>query len=116
MKLIDQKNKIKIHELQKMSEKMFYEIVKAVIDIDKNIMAVDAEMHADEEQFLIEKKSKQFDLWGINLHPKNYDHENFIEFDSMINIRPMQNNRSRGVDDLKIKEKIIEIVKNLVEK
>jgi hypothetical protein len=114
MKII--KDKIKITELKQMSEKMFGNLVKAVLDIEKEIMALDAEMHADEEAELLKKGSKQNNLWGINLYPENYGKNDFIEFDSMINIRPKQNNRSRGVDDPNLKNKIIKIVNKLVEK
>lgn len=113
MKII--KSKISLKELKKMSKKMFDGLVKAVIDIKKEIMVVDAEMHADEEQFLLEQDSKQKDLWGINLYPAKTGSD-FVEFDSMINIRPSQNNRSRSIDNKKIRQKIIEIINKLVEK
>ncbi len=100
-------------ELKEMTKNMFDNLVKAVVDIEKNIMAVDAPMHSDEEAELIKNGSKQENLWGINLYPdKNGD--DFIEFDSMINIKPNQNNRSRGIDDIKIKETIIKIVDKLI--
>lgn len=63
-----------------------------------------------EEQFLLEQGSKQNDLWGVNLHPANFGQEDFIEFDSMINIRPRQQNMSRSVDDPEIQQKIIKLV------
>lgn len=113
MKII--KDKITIKELKQMSEKMFGGLVKAVVDVNQGIMAVDAPMHADQEAFLIEKGSRQTDLWGINLYPEK-NGKDFIEFDSMINIRPSLGNRTRGVDDVKIREKIIKIVDKLVEK
>jgi len=78
-------------------------------------MAVDAELHADEEKLLLENGSKQTDLWGINIYPHE-EGEKFIEFDSMINLRPYQNNRTRGVKDPKIIEKIVKVVNKLVEK
>lgn len=96
-----------------MSQKMFEGLVKAVVDVKKEIMVVDADLHADEEKFLLEDGSKQENLWGINLYP-NLDGEDFIEFDSMINLRPYQNNRSRGVEDPKIQKRIISIVNKLV--
>lgn len=113
MKIIDKQNKISIKELKKMSEKMFDDLVKAVVDIKKEIMAVDAELHADQEKTLLEQGSSQEYLWGINLYPDIQD-EDWIEFDSMINLRPSQNNRSRGVGDLKTRERIRSIVNNLV--
>lgn len=107
------KDKISLKELSQMAIKMYDNLVKAVVDIEKEIMVIDGELHADEELLLIEKGSKQADLWGINLYPEEKG-KNFIEFDSLINLRPRQGNRSRGVDDKKICEKIIAIVNKLV--
>jgi hypothetical protein len=106
---------INIEELRQMSGKMFGNLVKAVVDIEKGIMSVDADLHADEEQLLLENGSEQKNLWGINLYPEIKD-GNWIEFDSMINLRPSQNNRSRGVDDEAIRKKIIGVVNKLIKK
>jgi len=109
------KDKISVQELKRMSQKMFDNLVKAVVDIEKEIMAVDADLHADEEKLLLENGSKQVDLWGINIYPDK-EGGDFIEFDSMINIRPSQNNRTRSVDNPKIIGKIVNIVNKLVKK
>lgn len=95
---------------------MFGNFIKAVVDIEKEIMAMDAELHADEEAELLKNGSKQENLWGINLYPESYGQDEFLEFDSMINVRPGQNNRTRSVDNPKIRKKIIKIVSNLVKK
>lgn len=100
--------------LKKMSENMFENLVKAVVDIEKEVMMVDALMHADLEVALLELGSSQKNLWGINLYPYESG-ESFIEFDSMINLRPSWGNRSRGVDDPLIQKKIIELVHKLVD-
>ena len=113
MKLVDKK--ISLLKLKQMAKKMYGDLVKAVVDIEKEIMVVDGEMHADEERFLLAKGSKQENLWGINLYPDLFD-KNFIEFDSVINLRPRLNNFSRGVNDKKIRKKIIEVVNKLVKK
>jgi len=113
MKLVNKK--ISLNELRKMANKMFGGLIKAVIDIKKEIMVVDASMHADEENFLLQNGSKQDDLWGINLYP-DLKGNDFIEFDSMINVRPRLNNLSRNITDEKIKEKIISLVNKLVAK
>lgn len=111
MKLI--KDTISLSELKKMSEEMFDGIVKAVVDIKKEIMMVDAPMHADQESALLTMGSEQGDLWGINLHPFE-DKEHFIEFDSMINLRPSWGNKTRGVDNSTTQEQIKRIVDKLV--
>lgn len=116
MKLVKNQQKTTLTELKEMAKKMFGELVKAVVDVEKNIMVIDGEMHADEESYLIKLGSKQENLWGINLYPEFFGQEDFIEFDSVINIRPRQNNFSRDVEDKQTKEKIIKIVNNLVEK
>jgi len=108
-------DKITITELGQLAEQVFGDMVKAVVDIERDKMAVGADMHSDEEALLLEDGSKQQDLWGINLYPGNAGGD-FIEFDSLINIRPSQDNRSRGVDDAVIRGKIAALVNKLVEK
>ncbi len=111
MQLIDKT--ISTEELKKLSDRMFGGLVKAVVDVSKEIMVIDAAMHADEEKFLLEYGSKQDDLWGINLYPE-LPGEEFIEFDSMINIRPRLDNFSRTVESEELRNKIISIVNKLV--
>lgn len=113
MKLVNRR--ITIQDLRKMSEKMFGNLVKAVVDIEKEVMALDGELHSDEENLLLQRGSKRKNLWGINLYPNESD-ENFIEFDSVINLKPSFGNKTCGVDDPAIKEKIIIIVNKLVKK
>ena len=79
-------------------------MVKGVVDVDRELLALDADLEA----LLLEKGSAQNSLWGINLYPD--EDEDFVEFDSLINIRPMSGNRSRGVEDSAIREKIMEVV------
>lgn len=99
-----------------MAENRFGNMVKAVVDIQHRIMAIDAELHSDEEAILIEEGSRQIDLWGINIYPEFDKNDiDFVEFDSMINLRPSQGNRSRGVDDPEIRKAIVSIVKDLTE-
>ena len=111
MKLIN--NSISKDELKKMSEVFSGGLVKAVVDIEKKIMIVDAPMHADEEKELLDLGSHQDNLWGINLYP-DLTGDDFIEFDSMINVRPRLNNFSREIEDKDLRRKIIAIVIKLV--
>lgn len=107
---------ISVETLKYMSEKMFNQLVKAVVDIEKEIMIVDAALHADQEEFLLEEGSEQKNLWGINVYPYKFLEEDWIEFDSMINVRPGMNNKTRGVQDEQIRKKIIKIVNKMVTK
>lgn len=111
MKII--KDSISRDELKEMSEKMFGNLMKAVVDVKNNTMAVDAELHADLETLLLENGSEQENIWGINIYPE-LTGDDFVEFDSMINVRPARNNRSRGVEDAETREKILKIVNQLV--
>jgi hypothetical protein len=90
---------ITVAELAGLAEGRFGALVKAVVDVGRGLMVVDADMHADEEAALLEDGSHQADLWGVNLYPDQFGTADFIEFDSMINIRPSQGNRTRSVDD-----------------
>ena len=111
MKLINKP--ISKHGLQKMASQGFGNLVKAVIDVSKEVMVVDGSLHADEEAHLLSLGSKQSDLWGINIYPK-LGGDDFIEFDSMINLRPSAGNMTRSVDNKDTQKKIREIVSKLV--
>ena len=100
-------------ELSSMAGHFFGYMVKAVVDLRRGIMGIDAELHADIERYLMEDGSQQADLWGINLYPEETGEE-FIEFDSIINIRPHQDNPSRDVLDSRIREQISALVNKLV--
>lgn len=113
MRLVDKKNKISLDDLKQMTEKKYGGLVKAVVDVKEEIMIVGGEMHADEETYLINLGSKQENLWGINLYPE-CKAEEFIDFDSIINLRPRQGNLSRYVEDENTRNKIITIVNQLI--
>jgi hypothetical protein len=98
-------------EIKAIAEKQFGDMVKFVVDVEDGIIAAGGDLHADEEALLIDKGSKQENLWGINYYFEGPDK---IEFDSMINLRPSLGNRSRGVEDPQIQEKIRNVVKDLI--
>jgi hypothetical protein len=100
--------------LASLAEAQFGDMVKAVVDVRRHVMAVGGELHSDEEAALIEDGSAQEDLWGINLYPAEQG-DAWIEFDSMINVRPSQGNRSRSVEDEKLRDLIRQVVAALVE-
>jgi len=102
-----------LDDFKLMAQGLFGHLVKAVVDVERKIMAVDGELHADEEALLLESGSRQEDLWGINIYP-DLEMPDRIEFDSVINIRPSKGNRSRGIDNLETREAILRIVEGLV--
>lgn len=107
------KNPISKKELTEIAKNQFGDLVKAVVDTEKEIMAIGGELHADEEALLLEQGSKQESLWGANLYPQKSEDE-FIEFNSMINIRPSRGNNSRAVESLETQRKIRDIVGKLI--
>jgi hypothetical protein len=113
MKVVTEQDPISVEEIRRMAAARFGDFVKAVIDVERRIMIVDAELHADEEAELLAGGSRQQHLWGINLYPDLAESE-WLEFDSMINLRPSFGNRSRGVDDHATRERIAAMVIELV--
>ena len=100
-------------ELCSLAHGQFGDFVKAVVDVRLGVMAIGGELHADEEALLLEQASRQVDLWGINIYPDRVGTDR-IEFDSMINIRPSQGNRSRSVEDPAIRQQIVNVVTGLI--
>jgi len=104
---------ISVEQVRQMAVKSFGDMVKAVVDIRLRLVALGAELHADEEFALLERGSEQVDLWGINIYPDK-PRSDWVEFDSVINVRPRQNNRSRSVEDASTRQLIVDIVNSLV--
>ena len=96
-----------------MASKMFGNLVKVVVDIEREVVGIDAELHVDLAELLVTQGSVNKDLWGANVYPDGVG-DDWLEFDSMINLKPQFNNRSRGVDDPVIREKIIHILKSII--
>ena len=107
MKILDAV--ISVDELKQLAQNTFGNLIKAVVDVDRKLIAVDAELHSDLEALFLENGSKQSSLWGINFYP-DMEGDDFLEFDSMINMRPSQGNLSRGVDSQDIQKSIVKIV------
>jgi hypothetical protein len=105
---------ISVATLKEFAAAGFGDMVKAVVDIERREMAVGGDLHSDGEAAMLDRGSKQADLWGINLYPDRHGEEDWIEYDSLINIRPRQGNRSRMVEDPTVREAMAQIVASLV--
>ncbi|MGQ0744986.1 MAG: DUF5674 family protein [Acidimicrobiales bacterium] len=120
---------IELADLRELAAETFGDFVKAVVDVSRRVMALGAQLHSDEEAFLLERGSRQADLWGVNLYPAFFRDdssggdssggdssggEDFVEFDSMINLRPTSGNRSRSVEDPTTRQAILEVIGALV--
>jgi len=115
METIIVKDKITRDELKTIAHEQYGDIVKAVVDVEQRILGVGGELHVDIQSLLIEKENSQgHDTWGINLYIEKIG-DDFVEFDSMINLKPLLGNKTRGVENLEIKNKILEIISKLVE-
>jgi hypothetical protein len=113
MRRITANEPISIDDLRGLVPGRFRDFVKGVVDVSRGILLIDADMHSDQEAALLADGSAQRDLWGINLYPQ-LTGPDWIEFDSMINLRPSFGNRSRGVDDTATQEMIRSLIESLV--
>lgn len=104
---------ISTQRLAEMAAERFGDMVKAVVDTSRRLLALGGGLHSDEEAALLQQGSAQADLWGINIYPDQPRSE-WIEFDSLINVRPRLGNRSRGVEDAGTRQLICEIVDSLL--
>jgi hypothetical protein len=85
--------------------------IKVAVDIRQGILAGGGVMHADCEAKLLDSGSKQADIWGGDWKPS----EKEVTFQSLINIRPRQNNRSMEIQDPKIKKEVERVIRKLLE-
>lgn len=108
------KEKITKEQLKKIAQEGYGSVLKAVVDIGKEIMALGGELHSDAKDLLLEQGSKQENLWGIDIYPDR-SKDKWIEFNSLINIRPSVGNRLMGIQDNKTKDKIRQIIDSLIE-
>lgn len=98
MRRVTESEPISLEDVRALARGRFGDMVKGVVDLHRGILLLDADMHADQEADLLADGSRQADLWGINLYP-DMAGDDWLEFDSVINLRPSFGNRSRGVDD-----------------
>jgi hypothetical protein len=100
-------------ELRALVERFFEDMVKYVADLELGVIAVGGELHADAEALLLERGSRQNDLWGANYLPGRGE-DDCIEYTSLINIRPSQDNRSMEVQDPGLRARIRDLTFRLI--
>lgn len=96
---------------EKTSPEPFGDFAKVVVDIERKILAIGCELHIDCAKELMEDGSSGKNLWGANLYPE----EKRIDYVSLINIRPKENNRSMEVKNQEIREKMKEVIHILLD-
>lgn len=91
-------------EIEELKE-VFDVYIKTVIDIEKKVCSAGASRHFESEKILLDQGSKQADLWGggIDLETK------VVDYNSFINIRPLDNNRDRYIQDPNVQKKFKQI-------
>ncbi len=107
--LIVIKKKATKKEIEKMAEDLAG-FIKIVVDIERNILAGGGERHVEGEQKLLQEGSRQHDLWGGGFDTETKE----IDYNSMINLRPSQDNPSRDILSSDIRKIFDEIVKDLL--
>jgi len=107
------REKIPKEKLEKISAETLGDMVKAVVDIERSILAVGGDLHSDGETMLLEDGSKQENLWGANLYLQEKG-EKRIEFSALINIRPRQGNRGMWIEDENIRKRVKTILDSLI--
>jgi hypothetical protein len=113
MRRVTESDQISIEELRRLVPGRFRDMIKGVVDLRRRLLVIDADMHADQEASLLADGSDQRDLWGVNLYPQ-LEGDDWLEFDSMINLKPSFGNRSRGVDDAVTRVAIAALIAGLV--
>lgn len=106
-------DRISSAQLAELVDRFFSDMVKYVVDVERGIVAVGGELHADAEQLLIEGGSRQEDLWGANYYPGRGPVE-CVEFTSLINIRPSQGNPSMEIEDGEVRDRVRDLTHQLI--
>ena len=90
--------------------KHFDGYIKVVVDVEKEILSGGGDRHFDEEQILLNDGSLQKDLWGGGFDTKTKE----TDYNSIINLRPSQDNPSRDILSIDIRNKFDKIVGKLL--
>lgn len=100
-------------ELRRLVAAPFGDMVKFVADVERGVIGLGGQMHADAEHQLLEQGSAQADLWGGNYYPGR-GMEGCVEYTSFINIRPAQGNRGMELVDPGLRSRVRELVARLI--
>ncbi|HEY4496335.1 MAG TPA: DUF5674 family protein [Candidatus Paceibacterota bacterium] len=107
------KDKISLKELQTLAKEFYGSMTKGVADIERGVVAFGGEYHMEANMSLIEDGSGQSNLWGFNVY-LNKPREDWLEYTSLINIRPAAGNFDMMIGDEQIRQKVKEIVNSKI--
>ncbi len=99
------RERIAPEELGRLVRLHFQDMAKLVVDVERGVVGVGGELHADAEQVLLEDGSRPYDLWGANYYPGRGP-ERCLEYTALINVRPSQGNRTMTIQDRAVRERI----------
>ena len=105
--------RVETAELARLVAQHFGDMVKLVVDVDRGIVALGGQLHADAEKLLLDAGSAQASLWGANYYPGR-GAERCLEYTSLINIRPAEGNPSMEIEDLARRARVRELAFALV--
>src|SRR3989344_8346737 len=110
MKIKIVREKISKNELEELAKDFYGFMIKGAIDIDREIVAFGGEYHIDANSVLIQEGSRQENIWGFNIHiHKLKDLSDWLEYTSLINIRPNQENKTMKIQSEELRKKIKKI-------
>lgn len=98
-------------QITEMSEAFGETLIKLAVDVEREILAGGGELHADCEAALLEDGSQQHNVWGADWYPLDRE----VGFESLINIRPRQQNLTLEITDPELRSQVETIVRRLLE-
>ena len=106
---------IALAEVGEIAEEFYKDMVKGVADVEREVIALGGEYHMDANAALIADGSAQDNLWGFNVYPER-DPEDWIEYISLINIRPALGHRTLEIKDELLRGKIKAIIEKRIKR
>ena len=107
-------NKISLQELRELAEEFYTIMIKGVVDIEKEIIAFGGEYHSDANKIIIENGSQQGNVWGFNVY-FDKPRDSWIEYTSLINIRPQAGNTEKEIQDGNLRDKMRTLINKKIE-
>ena len=111
MEILIVRESIDATTLEALARGWYDTMVKGVADLERGIIALGGDWHIDANNILILDGSEQKNLWGFNIQ---VEEKSEIEYVSLINIRPAQNNRAMEIEDEGIRKAMFTLIKKLV--
>ncbi len=100
---------LKADEIRVLAKETFGDMIKVVVDLDREILAAGGALHSDSEELLLEDGSKQDDLWGANYFPEKAPGKH-VEYTSLINQYHPSNKKSQTIADPAIRERVSAVI------